>query len=119
MAAPAASPQRAHQAHGGSTAGGPRGHEFLGTRHPALGLWREGLPVLDAEGSRTVERLRRDLNSGVGSNLNHALAHANAAVRGGGAVDGDALLAAVTASGAALEALRADLQRLLGPQGRV
>ena len=74
--------------------------------------------MLDAEASKAVERLRRDLNSGVGSNLNQALAHANAAARAGGAMDEDALLAAVASARAAMEALHADLQRLLGPGGR-
>lgn len=78
----------------------------------------EDTPMLDAEASKAVERLRRDLNSGVGSNLNQALAHANAAARAGGAMDEDALLAAVASARAAMEALHADLQRLLGPQGR-
>lgn len=99
-----------------------------GAGYPDTSSWARGtllaacgeetLPALDGEASKAVERLRRDLNSGVGSNLNQALAHANAAVRGGGAADEDALLAAVVAARAAVEALRADIQRLLGPQGR-
>ena len=65
-----------------------------------------------------MARLRRDLNSGPGANLNQALLHANARAKGGLAVDGDALAAAVAAAQAALEALRIDMGRLLGPQGR-
>ena len=79
---------------------------------------RESLPVLDDAAARELERLRRDLNSGVGSNLNQGLAHANALVRAGQAVDEDGLLAAVVAAQAALEALRGDLARVLAPQGR-
>ena len=78
----------------------------------------KSLPVLDAEALAEVARLRRDLNSGMGSNLNQALMHANARVKAGKAVDEDALVAAVVAAQAALEAVRSDLARLLGPHGR-
>lgn len=78
----------------------------------------EGPPLLDEALLTEVARLRRDLNSGPGANLNQALLHANARAKGGLAVDGDALAAAVAAAQAALEALRIDMGRLLGPQGR-
>ena len=78
----------------------------------------EAPPVLDEAASRELERLRRDLNSGVGSNLNQALAHANARARAGQAADADGLLAAVAAAQTALEALRSDLARVLAPHGR-
>ena len=78
----------------------------------------ERLPVLDAEALAEVARFRRDLNSGAGSNLNQALMHANARARAGKAVDEDTLVAAVVAAHAALEAVRSDLARLLGPHGR-
>ncbi len=78
----------------------------------------EAPPVLDEAAARELERLRRDLNSGVGSNLNQAVAHANASAKGGHAVDEDVLLTAVVQAQATLEALRGDLGRLLGPHGR-
>ena len=74
--------------------------------------------MLDESASRELERLRRDLNSGVGANLNQAVAHANASAKGGQAVDEDVLLAAVVQAQAALEALRGDLARVLAPHGR-
>ena len=78
----------------------------------------ESPPVLDESASRELERLRRDLNSGAGSNLNQALLHANQRAKAGQAVDEDALLAAVTKAQAELEALRGDLARVLAPHGR-
>lgn len=78
----------------------------------------ESLPVLDATATGELVRLRRDLNSGVGANLNQAVAHANARAKGGMPADEDALLHAVDAARAALEAVREDLARLLGPHGR-
>lgn len=96
--------------------------------YPDLSAWSRGLlmaacdgqgqPMLDEGALAEVARLRRDLGSGVGSNLNQALQHANARAKGGQAVDGDALLAAVSAARAALELLHADLRRLLRPAGR-
>lgn len=78
----------------------------------------EAPPVLDETASRDLERLRRDLNSGVGSNLNQALAHANVHAKAGRLVNLDVLLAAVAAAQVALEALRGDLGKVLGPRGR-
>lgn len=77
-----------------------------------------GPPVLDEAAARELERLRRDLNSGVGSNLNQALAHANVRAKAGKLVNLDALFAAVAAAQAAMEALREDLERRLAPHGR-
>ena len=74
--------------------------------------------MLDREASKAVERLRRDLNSGVGSNLNQALLHANRAAREGVAPDEHALLEAVKGARAVLNAVREELGRLLGPGGR-
>lgn len=96
--------------------------------YPDLSAWSRGLlmaacdgqalPVLDEGALAEVARLRRDLSSGVGANLNQVVAHANARAKGGHAVDGDALLAAVSAAREAVEALHADLRRLLRPAGR-
>lgn len=96
--------------------------------YPDLSAWSRGLlmaacddqalPVLDEGALAEVARLRRDLGSGVGSNLNQALQHANARAKGGMPADGDALLAAVSAAREAVGSLHADLRRLLRPAGR-
>lgn len=65
-----------------------------------------------------VARLRRDMNSGVGANLNQVVAHANAMLKGGQAADGDALLRSVEEAREALAALLTDLRRVLRPAGR-
>lgn len=78
----------------------------------------EDLPMLDMAALAEVARLRRDLNSGPGSNLNQAMLHANALARAGQAPDQEVLLAAVMAAQATLEVLRGDLNRLLAPHGR-
>ena len=78
----------------------------------------DALPVLDAQAAKAVERLRRDLNSGVGANLNQALLHANRLSREGLPPDARSLLEAVDDARAALEAVREKLGRLLGPGGR-
>ena len=76
------------------------------------------LPLLDGEAVKAVERLRRDLNSGPGANLNQALLHANRSVLEGVPPDERSLLEAVEGARAAVEALRGELGRLLGPGGR-
>lgn len=96
--------------------------------YPDLSAWSRGLlmsacdgqapPVLDEGALAEVARLRRDLGSGVGANLNQVVAHANARAKGGMPADGDALLAAVSAAREAVESLHADLRRLLRPAGR-
>ena len=96
--------------------------------YPDISSWARGtllaacdgatLPILDGEAVKAVERLRRDLNSGSGANLNQALLHANRLAREGAAPDERTLMDAVDGARAALDALRADLGLLLGPGGR-
>ena len=78
----------------------------------------ERLPVLNAEALAEVARMRRDLNAGIGSNLNQVTAHANGLAQGGQSPDVLTLFAAVEAARLAVEAVRADLAKLLGPHGR-
>ena len=73
---------------------------------------------MDTQALAEVARLRRDLNSGIGANLNQAMLHANALAKGGEQPDGDTLLHEVRQAREAVECLRADLQRLLRPAGR-
>ena len=77
-------------------------------------------PVAVASEAALVEvaRLRRDLNSGVGSNFNQVTTHANAMAKGGQSADGEALLRSVEEARAALNLLRADLAVALAPRGR-
>lgn len=78
----------------------------------------EELPSLDAEAHEELLRLRRDLNSGVGSNLNQVVLIANRAGKEGRSPNEDALIRALEATRAALEGLRADLARAISPRGR-
>lgn len=79
---------------------------------------REPLPMASEAALAEVARLRRDLNSGVGSNLNQALAHANALAKGGQSADGEALRTAVAEAREALTAVLGELRRVLRPAGR-
>lgn len=75
-------------------------------------------PRLDDGVATEIARLRRDLNSGIGSNLNQALLHANTNVRAGTAIDEAALATIVSEARDVLEGLRSDLQQALKPHGR-
>lgn len=79
---------------------------------------REDIAHVSEEAVEELLRLRRDLNSGVGSNLNQALVYANREAKMGRSPDRRALLEAVEAARAALEALRVDLERVIHPRGR-
>ena len=79
----------------------------------------EDSPRLDEGAAAEIARLRRDLNSGIGANLNQALTHANMNARVGTAIDETALAITVVEARHALEALRLDLQKALKPHGRV
>ncbi len=95
--------------------------------YPDLSSWSRGLLLSAAEGESTprlsdevlaeIARLRRDIGSGVGSNLNQAMAHANAAAKAGQAVDAEALSKAVRDAHTALDGLRGELTALLRPRG--
>jgi len=74
--------------------------------------------VLDEGTATELVRLRRDLNSGIGANLNQAMLHANTLAREGRSPDVDALREAVEAARLAVEGLRADVAAVLGPRGR-
>lgn len=78
----------------------------------------ESLPVINEDVLAEVARLRRDLNSGIGSNLNQAMLHANALAKSGGKLDLSQLESQITAAREAVDALRVDLQKLLRPLGR-
>lgn len=96
--------------------------------HDDTSAWARGLlmaacdgeapPAMDVQALAEVARLRRDLNSGVGANLNQAMLHANASAKGGEQPDEGALLDQVLRAREAVDGLRADLQRLLRPAGR-
>ena len=96
--------------------------------HDDTSTWARGLlmaacdgeapAAMDVQALAEVARLRRDLNSGIGANLNQAMLHANALAKGGEQPDGDTLLHEVRQAREAVEALHADLQRLLRPAGR-
>jgi len=79
---------------------------------------REDIPFVGDEALEELLRLRRDLNSGVGANLNQAMLYANREAKMGRAPDRRALLEAVEAARAGLEALRAELERVIHPRGR-
>lgn len=79
---------------------------------------REEVPTLDEEAADELRRIRRDLNSGVGANLNQAMRLANELGKAGGSPDEDALAKAVVEAMSALDLLRADLNRLIAPRGR-
>ncbi len=78
----------------------------------------EVLPSLDAAATEELLRLRRDLNAGVGNNLNQAMKAANELRKAGASPDEDALLAAVSEARQALQALRGELGRVIAPRGR-
>ncbi len=93
-----------------------------------LSSWSRGMLLAACDGDSLVRwdeaardevaRLRRDLGSGVGSNLNQALQHANTAAKGGQTVNVGELLSAVQQAQAALEVLTADLKQALQRGGR-
>lgn len=96
-------------------------------KHPSLSSFVRALvlagdkapmPALDEAAAREVARLRRDINSGVGANLNQALHHANEMAKGGRSVDADALLHAVRDAAAAMEMVLGRLETVLSPRGR-
>ena len=78
----------------------------------------DAMPRIDIDALAEIARLRRDLNSGIGANLNQAMLHANACSKAGMAVDDAGLTSVVAATKSALEALRTDLQQALKPHGR-
>ncbi len=96
--------------------------------YPDLSSWSRGTLLAACDGESLVRwdetardevaRLRRDLGSGVGANLNQALAHANAAAKGGQSIDLIELVATIQAATLALDALRGDLDGVLRPGGR-
>lgn len=79
---------------------------------------KENIPYLGDECLEELLRLRRDLNSGVGNNLNQVMRWAHREAKMGRAPDRTRLLEAVQAACAAVEALRAELGRILHPRGR-
>ena len=95
--------------------------------YPDLSSWSRGLllgaadgesaPRLSDEVLAEIARLRRDIGSGFGANLNQAVTHANAAAKAGQAVEAERLTAAVTVARAALDGLRGELTALLRPRG--
>lgn len=88
-------------------------------RTSLLAACEQGPVVMVSEAALAeVARLRRDLNSGVGSNLNQALTHANALAKRGQSAEGDSLLVAVEEAREALAVVLGELRRLLRPAGR-
>ncbi|MBS7792461.1 hypothetical protein KTR66_20885 [Roseococcus sp. SDR] len=79
---------------------------------------KEDIPHVGDEALQELLRLRRDLNSGVGNNLNQAMVWANREAKMGRAPDRARLLEAVLAVQAGVEELRRDLERVLHPRGR-
>lgn len=79
---------------------------------------REDIPHVGEECLEELLRLRRDLNSGVGNNLNQVVSWAHREAKMGRAPDRTRLLDAVQAAQAAVEELRRDLARVLHPRGR-
>lgn len=75
--------------------------------------------VLGDETAAELVKLRRDLNSGIGANLNQALHHANARAGAGQPVDEAGLADQVAQTRAALASVLVALERLLSPRGRV
>lgn len=78
----------------------------------------EEVPCVDEAAHEELLRLRRDLNSGIGSNLNQAMHWANREAKMGRAPDRRVLLERVMEVEAGLEALRHDLARVIAPRGR-
>lgn len=78
----------------------------------------EEVPILSEEVHSELMRLRRDLNSGIGANLNQAMKWANREAKMGRAPDRRVLLERVTEVQAGLKALRRDLARIIAPRGR-
>lgn len=76
------------------------------------------LPVLDESTAREVSRLRRDINSGIGANLNQITRHSNELAKVGRIPDAEALLEAVRAAEERMEAILVRLELILSPQGR-
>lgn len=76
------------------------------------------LPVLDESTAREVARLRRDINSGIGANLNQVVHHANAMAKAGQLPNAEHLLEAVRAAEAGMEAVLGRLELILSPRGR-
>jgi hypothetical protein len=79
---------------------------------------REDIPHVGDECLEELLRLRRDLNSGVGNNLNQLVAYAHREAKIGRAPDRVRLLEAVLAAQSAIDGLRRDLERVLHPRGR-
>lgn len=78
----------------------------------------EDVPIVGEEARLELLRLRRDLNSGPGANLNQAMRLANEMRRMGESPDEDAVVAAIREATAALNALKSDLGRITSPRGR-
>jgi hypothetical protein len=76
------------------------------------------LPVLDDNTAREVARLRRDINSGIGANLNQVVHHANAMAKAGQLPNAEHLLEAVRAADEKMEAVLGRLELILSPSGR-
>jgi hypothetical protein len=79
---------------------------------------KEDIPHVGDECLEELLRLRRDLNSGIGNNLNQLVTYAHREAKMGRAPDRTRLLDAVVAAQAAVETLRQDLERVLHPRGR-
>lgn len=79
---------------------------------------REDVPCVSDEALEELLRLRRDLNSGIGSNLNQLVTYAHREAKMGRAPDRTRLLDAVLATQAGLDGLRKYLERVLHPRGR-
>lgn len=79
---------------------------------------KEDIPHVGDEALEELLRLRRDLNSGVGNNLNQVMRWAHREAKMGRAPDRRSLLEAVVATQAGLDGLRKDLERVLHPRGR-
>jgi thioredoxin-like negative regulator of GroEL len=95
-------------------------------KHPSLSSFVRALvlcdgtqlPGLDESTAREVSRLRRDINSGIGANLNQVAHHANAMAKAGRLADAERLLEAVRAAEEKMEAILVKLALILSPQGR-
>lgn len=95
-------------------------------KHPSLSSFVRALvlagdapvPVLDDEAAREVARLRRDINSGIGANLNQVTRHANELAKAGRLPDAQALLEAVRLAEERMEAVQARMDAVLAPRGR-
>lgn len=96
-------------------------------RHPSLSSFVRALvlagddaplPVLDEAVAREVARLRRDINSGIGANLNQITRHANELAKVGRLPDAEQLVEAVNAAAEKMEAILGRLELVLSPHGR-